>query len=110
MKPRRRPDGVTEIAPAVRPMVNTAGQPGEVELSIRANLEAAGRIGRYQGVLAIRLARQLDADMSRAGAQGLADQIDKLMTKALDGWVPDPPVADFLDLQADPRDKLRGRA
>ena len=101
---------MTEIAPAVRPMVNAAGAPGEVELSIRATLDAAGRLDRYQGVLAIRLARQLDSATSISGAQGLVDQIDKMMTKALDGWVPDPPVADFLDLQADPRDKLRGRA
>lgn len=83
--------------------------PGEVEASIRRTLDRAGRIERYQGVLAIRLARQLDADMSKAGAQSLADSIDKLMIRALDGWVEDAPEPDFLDRQADPRDALRGR-
>lgn len=112
VKPRKRADGVTELARVQAPAPvppSALHTPGEVEASIRRTLDRAGRIERYQGVLAIRLARQLDADMSKAGAQSLADSIDKLMIRALDGWVEDAPEPDFLDRQADPRDALRGR-
>lgn len=71
--------------------------PGEVESSLRAVFELAGRFDRYQAVLAIRLARQLDSATSVAGAQGLAQQIDALAGKALEGWEPDPPAPDFAD-------------
>lgn len=70
---------------------------GEVEASLRVVLEDAGRCSRYQAVLALRLARQLDSGTSVAGAQGLASQIDALMQAALKGYDPDPPEVTFVD-------------
>ena len=81
-------------APEGDPLAAALNAPGEVERSLRAELERAGRIDRYQGVLAIRLAKQLDSGTSVAGAQGLVSQIDAMMTKALDGVLP---PADFVD-------------
>ena len=72
---------------------------------MRAVLEAAGRLDRYQAVLALRLGRQLDSATSVSGAQALASQIDQLMAKALDG-VPPPP--DFVDGLAERRARARG--
>lgn len=74
---------------------------GEVERSLREALDAAGRVDRYQAVLALRLARQLDSATSVAGAQGLAKQIDDLMVRALDGVDLEPP--DFVDEVAERR-------
>ena len=82
--------------------------PGVVESSLRVVLERAGRLERYQAVLALRLARQLDSATSIAGAQGLASQVDALMTRALEGWDPDPPAADFVDDMAARRRSARG--
>ena len=74
--------------------------PGEVERSLRSELERAGRADRYQAVLAIRLARQLDSGTSVAGAQGLASQIAQLMAAALEGV---PPERDAVDEMAERR-------
>ena len=77
----------------------------EVERALRATLVAAGRLERYQAVLALRLAKQLDSATSVSGAQGLASQIESLMSKALDGVEPE---ADFVDEMADRRARVRG--
>ena len=76
--------------------------PGEGERTLREVREHAGRTTRYQAVLAIRLARQLDSATSVAGAQGLASQIDQLMQAALDGVRPEP---DFVDSLAERRSR-----
>lgn len=99
--PRVRPTGESLGEPAAAAL----GAPGEVERSLRAVLEDAGRAGRYQAVLALRLARQLDSGTSVAGAQGLASQIDSLMQAALDGVKPEP---DFVDEMAERRAAVRG--
>ncbi len=78
---------------------------GEVERSLRQVLEQAHRSDRYQAVLALRLAKQLDSATSVAGAQGLASQIAQLMQAALDGV---PPAPDVVDEMADRRAALRG--
>jgi len=96
-RPERVPaTGVPEGVP-VAPSLNA---PGEVERSLRSELERAGRADRYQAVLAIRLARQLDSGTSVAGAQGLASQIAQLMAAALEGV---PPERDAVDEMAERR-------
>lgn len=65
-----------------------------MESKLLGVLEQAGRADRYQAVLALRLAAQLDSATSVSGAQSLASQIDKLMRSALDGVPPEP---DFVD-------------
>ena len=86
--------------PVGAPVADPLHVVGEVERCLRAELERAGRAERYQGVLALRLARQLDSNTSAPGAQGLASQIDSLMQRALDGV---PPAPDFVDDMADRR-------
>ena len=71
---------------------------GEVEQALRGELERAGRMDRYQGVLAIRLARLLDGG-TPASAPGLTSQIDQLMTKALEGAAREPDIVDELTEQ-----------
>lgn len=78
---------------------------GEVEQALRSELERAGRMDRYQGVLAIRLARLLDGG-TPSSAPGLTSQIDQLMTKALEGVAPEP---DFVDEMADRRKAAASR-
>lgn len=96
-----RPERVRATgAPEGAPVVTPAPVIGEVERSLRAELERCGRLGRYQAVLALRLARQLDSGTSVTGAQGLASQIDALMQRALDGV---PPPSDFVDDMASRR-------
>ena len=86
-----RPERVRATgAPEGEPVVPPLNAPGEVERSLRNALDAANRTDRYQAVLALRLAKQLDSATSVAGAQGLASQIASLMEQALDG-VPPPP-------------------
>ena len=88
-------------------MVPPLNAPGEVERSLRQALDAAKRTDRYQAVLALRLAKQLDSATSVAGAQGLASQIASLMEQALDGVLP---PADFVDEMASRRAAVRGGA
>jgi hypothetical protein len=103
----RRPRVLADVDAASAPGPSVPGPVvlGEVEVSLRLVLERAGREGRYQAVLALRLARQLDSGTSVAGAQGLASQIDSLMQAALDGV---PPEADFVDEVAGRRAAVRG--
>lgn len=102
---RCRPERVPATgAPEGVPVASSLSAPGEVERSLRVELERAGRAYRYQAVLAIRLARQLDSGTSVAGAQGLASQIASLMAAALDGV---PPPADFVDEMAERRRAVR---
>lgn len=96
----RPPSRVSVLAPP--PAVHV---PGEVESALRVVLESAGRADRYQAVLALRLARQLDSGTSVAGAQGLVSQVDQMMRAALDGVAP---PADFVDDVADRRARARG--
>lgn len=95
--PERRP---ATGAPEGVPLADPLHVVGEVERALRSELERAGRVDRYQAVLALRLARQLDANTSAPGAQGLASQIDSLMQRALDGV---PPAPDFVDDMASRR-------
>lgn len=92
------------------PAAPPAAGPGEVETTLRAVLERAGRADRYQAVLAIRLAKQLDSATSISGAQGLASQVDALMQRALEGWEPDPPAPDFADDLVARRRQVEGGA
>lgn len=100
-RPERRP---ATGAPEGAPVAERVHVVGEVERALRSELERAGRVDRYQAVLALRLARQLDSATSVAGAQGLASQITALMAAALDGV---PPAPDFVDDMADRR-RVRG--
>lgn len=99
--PSRRRARVDELEVPALPVA------GEVERSLRKALDAANRTDRYQAVLALRLAKQLDSATSVAGAQGLASQIASLMEQALDGV---PPPADFVDEMAERRAAVRGGA
>ena len=75
--------------------------PGECELVVRAQLEAAGRAGTVAGVLAIRLARQLDdATLTGPGAASLANRVEELAAKAMLGVKPE---RDFVDELAEAR-------
>ena len=68
--------------------------PGEVERTVREVLEQAGRLATVPGVLAVRLAKQLDAATGAATTAALAKQIDELTAKAMLGAKPAP---DFVD-------------
>lgn len=62
---------------------------------VRAVLDGAERLGSVPGVLACRLARQLDdASLTGAQAASLARQVQDLMASALDGVAP---PRDFVD-------------
>ncbi|MBK6874061.1 MAG: hypothetical protein IPG94_22580 [Kineosporiaceae bacterium] len=97
------PTGAPEGAPLAAPL----GASGEVERALRVVLDQAHRADRYQAVLALRLARQLDSGTSVTGAQGLASQIASLMEQALDGV---PPPSDFVDEMAERRAAVSGGA
>jgi hypothetical protein len=68
--------------------------PGEVERTVREVLEQAGRLATVPGVLAVHLAKQLDAATGAATTAALAKQIDELTAKAMLGSKPPP---DFVD-------------
>lgn len=68
--------------------------PGEVERTVREVLAAAERLHTVPGVLAVRLAKQLDAATGAATTAALAKQIDELTAKAMLGSKPPP---DFVD-------------
>lgn len=79
--------------------------PGECERAVRGELQRSERLGSVPGVLACRLARQLDdATLTGAQAASLARQVQDLMASALDGVAP---PADFVD---DLADRRRSRA
>lgn len=101
-----RPEKLASGAPVGLPTPSTPAPRGpiDVEAALRETFERAGRMGRYQAVLALRLARQLDYATTVAGAQGLAAQIDALAMRALEGVKPAP---DFVDEMADRRQSAR---
>ena len=77
-------------APPVRPDVH-----GEIERTVRGQLEAASRMGTLPGVLACRVARRLDdGTLTTAQEPGYMRQLRELMREALDGV---RPAADFVD-------------
>lgn len=98
--PRER--GPIEAPPSPTPI-----GPGECERAVRADLERAGRADAVPGVLACRLARQLDdATLTGAQAASLARQVQELLASAMAGVAP---PRDFVDEMAERR-QARGGA
>ena len=98
-----RPSRVRAVVEAP-PVLNPG--PGECEIAVRAQLDAAGRGVSVPGVLACRLARQLDdASLTGAQAASLARQVQDLMAAALVGAAP---VRDFVDEMAQRRARSAG--
>lgn len=90
-----RPSRVKPIPEPEPAAAEVASVPGECERTVRGVLEDADRLSSVPGVLAIRLARQLD-DPRLPGAQAssLARQVEDLVAKAMVGV---KPPADFVD-------------